>query len=130
MRKSWCGVRERDEEIARFPDGVALFFVIYLQSAMCGCCNNDTEVLGLGRGGGVGLQFWGVLRFRVWGLEVVHRVSNKGTSLIRNSPPLECAAAATTTPRFSSALEATQGAMDGFFSQTPYEYHLEEVASL
>jgi hypothetical protein len=27
-------------------------------------------------------------------------------------------------------LEATQGQMDGFFSQLPYECHLEEVASV
>jgi len=29
-----------------------------------------------------------------------------------------------------SALEATQGQMDGFFSQLPYKCHLEEVASV
>ena len=28
------------------------------------------------------------------------------------------------------ALEATQGQMDGFFSQLPYKCHLEEVASV
>ena len=28
----------------------------------------------------------------------------------------------------TSALEATQGQMGGFFSQLPYKYHLEEVA--
>ena len=27
-------------------------------------------------------------------------------------------------------LEATQGQMDGFFSQLPYKCHLEEVASV
>jgi len=30
----------------------------------------------------------------------------------------------------SAALEATQGQMDGFFSQLPYKCHLEEVATL
>ena len=29
----------------------------------------------------------------------------------------------------TTALEATQGQMDGFFSQLPYKCHLEEVAS-
>ena len=29
-----------------------------------------------------------------------------------------------------SALEATQGQMDGFFSQLPYKCHLEKVASV
>ena len=29
-----------------------------------------------------------------------------------------------------AALEATQGQMDGFFSQLPYKCHLEEVASV
>ena len=29
-----------------------------------------------------------------------------------------------------AALEATQGHMDGFFSETPYKCHLEEVASV
>ena len=28
------------------------------------------------------------------------------------------------------ALKATQGQMDGFFSQLPYKCHLEEVASV
>ena len=30
----------------------------------------------------------------------------------------------------SSALEATQGQMDGFFSQLPYKYYLEEITSV
>ena len=29
-----------------------------------------------------------------------------------------------------AALEATQGQIDGFFSQLPYKCHLEEVASV
>ena len=29
-----------------------------------------------------------------------------------------------------TALEATQGQMDGFLSQLPYKFHLEEVASV
>jgi hypothetical protein len=29
-----------------------------------------------------------------------------------------------------AALEATQGQMDGFFSQLPYKCHLKEVASV
>ena len=33
-------------------------------------------------------------------------------------------------PTRPSALEATQGQMDGFFSQLPYKCHLEEVASV
>jgi hypothetical protein len=28
----------------------------------------------------------------------------------------------------AAALEATQGQMDGFFSQLPYKHHLEEAA--
>jgi len=32
-------------------------------------------------------------------------------------------------PSRLAALEATQGQMDGFFSQLPYKCHLEEVAS-
>ena len=32
--------------------------------------------------------------------------------------------------RARSALEATQGQMDGFSSQLVYQYHLEEVASV
>ena len=31
---------------------------------------------------------------------------------------------------WDSALEATQGQIDGIFSQLPYKFHLEEVASL
>ena len=31
--------------------------------------------------------------------------------------------------RSKSALEATQGQMDGFFNQLPYKCHLEEVVS-
>jgi len=33
-------------------------------------------------------------------------------------------------PAVQSALEATQGQIDGFFSQLPYKCHLEEVASV
>ena len=35
-----------------------------------------------------------------------------------------------TTIRRQAALEAAQGQMDGSFSQLPYKYHLEEVASV
>ena len=31
---------------------------------------------------------------------------------------------------YHTALEATPGLMDGFFSQLPYKYHPEEVASV
>jgi len=34
------------------------------------------------------------------------------------------------SPDCSSALEATQGQNDGFFSQLPYKCYLEEVASV
>ena len=39
-------------------------------------------------------------------------------------------AACCTLVRSVTDLEATQGQMDGFFSQLPYKCHLEEVASV
>ena len=35
-----------------------------------------------------------------------------------------------TPPRLNTALEATQGQMDGFFSQLPYKCHQNRVASV
>jgi len=44
---------------------------------------------------------------------------------------LQLAALATALRRSTTpALEATQGQMDGFFSQLPYKCYLEEVASV
>jgi len=55
---------------------------------------------------------FGVYCFRAWGLGLV--------ACAAEHIPWLCGA----------ALEATQGQMDGFFSQIPYKCYLEEVASV
>ena len=45
-------------------------------------------------------------------------------------PSAQAAGEASLRPFAVSALEATQGQMDGFFSRPPYKCHFEEVASV
>ena len=45
-------------------------------------------------------------------------------------PPVRDGACHPGNPNPETALEATQGQMDGFFSQFPYQCYLEEVASV
>ena len=53
------------------------------------------------------------------------------TSLdIRNQLRVRVDLSSPSTGSLASALEATQGQMDGFFSQLPYKCHLNEVASV
>jgi len=65
-----------------------------------------------------------LLDFRVGVCNRIPRPSEQGT------PQKKAAYSTEWIARRASALEATQGQMDGFFSQLSYKCHLEEVASV
>jgi len=60
------------------------------------------------------------------GTTLAHPHSN----LAKDTPAAFRVSSQVRAPDAHTALEATQGQMDGFFSQLPYRCYLEEVASV